>query len=144
MTDQEINQAIHDHLGLPRTQTWWGFRKYDSRWDDSDTLNFRSKADADVMRVKFLQRGDNVAFEVESHERQITPKDYCNDRDAMAEVIAGLKHHEFYLFAMNLLPHYAHAEYECPPGDVVEAMCGPCRDLAVAFCKTIHPDKFTP
>lgn len=142
MTDQEINQAIRDHLGLPRTQTWWGFRKYDSRWDDSDTLNFRSEAEADAMRVKFLQRGDNVAFEVEPHERQITPKDYCNDRDAMAAAITALGEDIVY----NLIPNQGTPDEDggYSTNEVFHLLTRPCRDLAVAFYKTIHPDKITP
>lgn len=137
MTDQQINQTIHDHLGLPRTATRWGFTingtveigPYDTQ---------RAAANA---RIAMGSQGMGAAGPVGSFECTDCVKDYCNDRDAMAGVIRNAAKADFRFmpwFVTELLPHYAHSEQDCPPDEVVGAMCGPCRDLAEAFIRTIN------
>lgn len=144
MTDPELNQAIHDHLGLPRTVTRWRFRfqnKHESvaRWWDTD-----HESDARNAYRALVEYSGGTATEPEPFESPLPVKDYCNDRDATAEALGVLLQPQWSQF-LNAVVKSSTMEREWySAGLVVAIMRRPCRDLAVAFCKTIHPDKITP
>lgn len=148
MTDQEINQAIHDHLGLPRTVTRWGFELSVPGQRTEQCRPYRTREEAETA-AKWMEEqswggaaGSGKAGPVEPYEQVRPVKDYCNGRDAMAEAITALGEDIVY----NLIPNQGTPDEDggYSTNEVFHALTLPCRDLAVAFCKTIHPDKITP
>jgi hypothetical protein len=148
MTDPEINQAIHDHLGLPRTFTAWEITYLPHK--DSPQIErklcYSRQSDVDHALELIVKRGGAIVGGVEPKELLRQVKDYCNDRDAMAEVIAGMKEHDTGGFIYELAPGWVDAEIinDELVDFALKMLTAPCRDLAVAFYKTIHPDKITP
>lgn len=72
-------------------------------------------------------------------------KDYCNDRDAMADAISKMKVHDTGDFTEELAPHWLDSEIQ---GDeLIEftllILTKPCHDLAVAYVKAIGKWKST-
>jgi len=142
MTDHEINQAIHDHLGLPRTVTRWKFRIQHFGGGTEECRPYLSEEDALRGIAEITEWAGYVVRAPESYELPVRVKDYCNDRDAMADAITTLGEDIVY----NLIPNQGTPDEDggYNTHEVFHLLTRPCRDLAVAFYKTIHPDKITP